>query len=101
MHRITLALILTCSVFAQKRALTHQDYDSWKSIRSQQLSRDGKYLAYALFPQEGDGTLVVRNLTTGKEWRESCGQTPPPPRPDFARAEETPPAARGITIPFT
>jgi hypothetical protein len=28
------------------------------------LSRDGKVLAYALFPQEGDGQIVVRNLAT-------------------------------------
>ena len=101
MHRITFAFILCGSLFAQKRALTHQDYDAWRSIRSQQLSRDGKYLAYALFPQEGDGEFVVRNLATGKEWRQSCGQTPPPPRPDFAQAEEAPPQARGITIAFT
>src|ERR1700674_3845253 len=101
MHRITLAFILTGSLFAQKRPLTHQDYDTWRSIRSQQLSRDGKFLAYALFPQEGDGEFVVRNLSTGKEWRESCGQTPPPPRPDFSRVEETPPQPRGITIAFT
>src|SRR5436309_14505288 len=101
MKSISLALLLSCSLVAQKRALTHQDYDAWRSIRNQQLSRDGKFLAYALFPQQGDGEFVVRNLTTGKEYRQSCGQTPPPPRPDFSQPEDTPPPPRGITIAFT
>ena len=62
-----------------KRPLNHRDYDSWRTIQSQVLSRDGKFLAYTLFPEEGDGQLVVRNLATGKEVRENAG-TPPPAR---------------------
>src|SRR5882724_1753489 len=64
---------------AAKRPLNHRDYDSWRAIQSQTLSRDGKFLAYALFPQEGDGQLVVRNLATGKEVRENAGTVPPAP----------------------
>src|SRR5262245_3036455 len=45
-----------------KRPLTHQDYDSWRSIQGQTLSRDGKFIGYALIPQDGDGEIVVRNL---------------------------------------
>jgi dipeptidyl aminopeptidase/acylaminoacyl peptidase len=101
LYRLTIAILLSGALFAQKRPLTHRDYDAWRSIRGPQLSRDGKFLAYALFPQEGDGEFVVRNLTTGKEWRESAGQTPPPPRPDPAQIEEAPPQARSITIAFT
>ena len=85
-----------------KRPLNHRDYDGWKSIQSQVLSRDGKFLAYALFPEEGDGELVVRNLTTGKELRENAGAVPP--APDNANLEEPetgPPAARSIRIVFT
>ncbi|HKS39103.1 MAG TPA: hypothetical protein VJX74_00710, partial [Blastocatellia bacterium] len=67
------ALLLSTSVLAQqaaqKRALTHADYDSWRAIQGQQLSRDGKFIAYALVPQDGDGEIVARNLETGKEWR--------------------------------
>jgi hypothetical protein len=81
MHLRSLALtaILTFSALAQKRPLTHQDYDSWRSIQSTHLSADGAYLAYALFPQEGDGEFVLRNLKTGKELRESIGARPAPP----------------------
>src|SRR5215467_1015945 len=62
-----------------KRPLHHRDYDGWRSIQSQALSRDGKFLAYGLFPEDGDGELVVRNLATGKELRENVGAIPPAP----------------------
>jgi dipeptidyl aminopeptidase/acylaminoacyl peptidase len=66
-----------------KRSLTHQDYDSWRSIQGQQISRDGKFIAYALIPQDGDGEVIVRNLATNVEWRHSRGWRPPTPMPDF------------------
>ena len=30
-----------------KRPITHQDYDSWRSILASQVSRDGKFVAGA------------------------------------------------------
>ena len=91
----TFALLLT-SVFAQqspagartaqtpvtKRALTHQDYDSWRSILAQQVSRDGKFVAYAYMPQDGDGEIIARNIATGVDWRAPRGYRPPVPPPD-------------------
>ncbi len=65
-----------------KRPLTHQDYDSWRSIAAQQVSRDGKFVAYAYVPQDGDGEVVVRNVATGVEWRAPRGYRPPIPPPD-------------------
>ena len=97
-----LAVALPLLQSAAKRPLTHRDYDSWRAIQSQALSRDGKYLAYALFPQEGDGQLVVRNLATGKELHENAG-TPPPPR-ENADPEGPPPdltPGAGMRIIFT
>ena len=68
------------------------------------LSRDGKFLAYALFPQEGDGQLVVRNLATGKEVRENAG-TPPPAagngRFGSAAPEQAAPAGPRTRIVFS
>src|SRR6266478_5625256 len=67
---------------APKRALTHQDYDSWHSIQSPQISRNGKFIAYAFMAQDGDSEIVVRNLTSGAEWRALRGYRPPAPPPD-------------------
>ena len=93
-------MLLTVS-FAQtaKRPLNHKDYDSWRSIASQKLSNDGKFLAYAVFPQEGDGEVFIRNLVTGKETRFPAGARP---QPAATSTEEGPaPEARGTTIGFS
>jgi dipeptidyl aminopeptidase/acylaminoacyl peptidase len=66
-----------------RRALTHQDYDAWRSIQGQTISRDGRYVAYALMPQDGDGEIVVRDPAKG-EWRAPRGWRPPQPPPDFS-----------------
>ncbi|PWT90540.1 MAG: hypothetical protein C5B55_09595, partial [Blastocatellia bacterium] len=65
-----------------KRAITHQDYDSWRSIQAPQISRDGRFVAYAFMPQDGDGDIVVRNIASGAEWRGPRGYHPPVPPPD-------------------
>jgi dipeptidyl aminopeptidase/acylaminoacyl peptidase len=85
------AIALMAASFAQalsqqtatpKRALSHQDYDSWRSIQAPQISRDGKFIAYAFMAQDGDSEIVVRNRTTGAEWRAPRGYRPPAPPPD-------------------
>ena len=84
----TVALLAT-QAFAQqtapataKRPITHQDYDSWRSISAQQISRDGKFVAYAYVPQDADGEIIVRNIATGVDWRAPRGYRPPVPPPD-------------------
>jgi dipeptidyl aminopeptidase/acylaminoacyl peptidase len=85
-----------------RRPLTHQDYDAWRTISNQRLSPDGKFLTYAVFPQEGDSEVVIRNLGTGEEKREPAGERPAPPPPNpLAGPEEGPPQARGVTMAFT
>jgi dipeptidyl aminopeptidase/acylaminoacyl peptidase len=88
-------LLLAASVAAApalppKRPLTHRDYDGWRSLSSEVLSRDGRYLAYAYMPQDGDGEIVVRELATGKEQRQGVGALPPPPvqQPEEVNPEE-------------
>src|SRR5947207_14182213 len=61
---------------AAKKPITHDVYDSWKSIQGTKLSRDGVWAAYALVPQDGDGELVVRNLKTSAEYRAPRGRDP-------------------------
>lgn len=50
---------------AQKKLLDHSVYDGWKSIRSTVVSRDGKWLAVVIAPQEGDATGTIRNVASG------------------------------------
>jgi len=65
-----------------KRPLTHQDYDSWRSIQAPQISRDGKFVAYAYMAQDADSDVVVRNIVSTIEWRAPRGYRPPAPPPD-------------------
>ena len=89
----SVALLCTLAMFATmlaaqqaaaptKRPITHQDYDSWRSISAQQTSREGKFVAYAYVPQDGDGEIIVRNIATGVDWRAPRGYRPPVPPPD-------------------
>ena len=55
------------SVWAQKKPLDHDVYDGWQSVRSVRLTPDGSLVSYEVVPQEGDGTLYLRNLQTGAE----------------------------------
>jgi dipeptidyl aminopeptidase/acylaminoacyl peptidase len=99
------AVLLFCVALAAqqaKRALTHKDYDAWRTIGVPRLSNDGKWLAYALMPQEGDGDVVVRNLATGKEQREPIGARPQaPPRDPDAEPQAGPPTPPGPRLAFT
>jgi dipeptidyl aminopeptidase/acylaminoacyl peptidase len=92
-------LVLAASAQTAQRPLTHADYDSWKSISAITLSRDGHYLAYGLFPQQGDGEVVLRDLKTGVERREPAGAQPPPPAPD--PESEAPPRPPTISLAFS
>ncbi len=102
-RRAALSLFVLYPLLAAKRPLTQDDYDSWRHIQNQTLSNNGQYLAYALFPQQGDGELVVRDLKTGKEIRQPIGELPPPPPPNYSspQSEEAPPPPPGIAVKFT
>ncbi len=52
-------------VAQQKKAITHDMYDGWKSVGERYISNDGNYIVYTITPQEGDGDLFVENLSTG------------------------------------
>jgi dipeptidyl aminopeptidase/acylaminoacyl peptidase len=78
----TLAPALAQQPATTKRPLTHKDYDSWHSIQAPQISRDGKFVAYAFMAQDDDSEIVVRNVASGTEWRAARGYRPPLPPPD-------------------
>jgi len=99
-RRVSVICLFVAVSFAQtaKRPLTHKDYDGWRIISGQHLSADGKFLAYAMFPEEGDGEVIVRNLVTGKDAHFPAGARP---QPAAATEEGPPPEARSATIIFS
>lgn len=61
---------------ARKRPITHDVYDTWRSIRNTQMARDGSWVVYALVPQDADGEVVARNLIQNTEYRHPRGTSP-------------------------
>lgn len=51
-----------------KRALDHEDYAKWNSVGSQALSNDGQWIGFTITPVEGDATLKIRQIKSGKEY---------------------------------
>lgn len=86
---------------ADRRPLAASDFDAWSTINTPQLSRDGAWLAYSFMPQDRDGTLVLREVASGREHRIPVGSQPPPPAAAEDNASpETPPQRRNIRIAF-
>lgn len=56
-----LLLFTNALVYAQKKPLDHTVYDSWQSIGEKKISNNGKWIAYVINVQEGDGTLVIQS----------------------------------------
>lgn len=71
------ALLLSCgSINAEKKALSHEDFDAWKGVNNYSLTRDGEWAAYAVNPQDGDGELYFRNTRTGRTLTVPRGYNP-------------------------
>lgn len=66
-------LIVMAHAQAPKKPLTHDVYDSWKSLSGIDLSRDGKFLTFAINPQSGDGELTIREIGNSKETKIARG----------------------------
>lgn len=82
---LCLLSLVTSPLLAQaggKRALSAQDFDSWRGLQGAQISRDGKFIAYVMQPQDGDGEVFVRSTTSAREFRVMRGYRPPTPPPD-------------------
>ena len=62
-----LAALGGSALLAQNKALDHDVYDGWQSVRNIKLSADGSLISYEVAPQEGDGTLYFRKLAGGAE----------------------------------
>jgi dipeptidyl aminopeptidase/acylaminoacyl peptidase len=67
MHRsllLTIAgLLLANALYSQKKTLDHSVYDSWNRLTETAVSDDGQIMATLIAPQEGDTTLILRDLS--------------------------------------
>lgn len=76
-RRLSAGLVLVAAfstpLLAQKKALTQDDWDRWRSIQGATLSHDGKWVAYSLSPVLGDGEFVVRSTSGSTEYRVPVG----------------------------
>lgn len=52
--------------WAQKKPLTHDVYDAWQSVKSAFLSSKGNVSLWEVNPQQGDGTLYIRDNRNGR-----------------------------------
>jgi hypothetical protein len=101
-------LLLPLGVQAQaKKVLTQADWDQWRTISAPALSSDGKWAAYTLIPQVGDGELVIRATTGTTEYRVPRGylgrpnNVPGGLRPPAANAEGEPTGPNAAPAQFT
>jgi dienelactone hydrolase len=94
------ALLLAAPLGAQggpRRPLTPADFDQWRSIRGEALSRDGRWVVYSLVPQVGEGEVVVRATRGATEYRHTRGYIGRPQTRAGATGPDAgynPPAAR-------
>ncbi|MBQ0025081.1 MAG: S9 family peptidase [Bacteroidales bacterium] len=61
-------VLLSLTSFAQKPAIDHSVYDSWKSIGGLRIQDGGNWATFTVSPQEGDAVLHVYNVRNGKEY---------------------------------
>ncbi len=68
-YKFTITLLSICIAFSAlaKKPLDHSCFDNWKKVTNHCLSNDGKWAAFSINPQEGDGVLTLRNTANGKE----------------------------------
>ncbi len=78
MRKILLFILLcTCiAIKAQKPPLDQSVYDNWKSITRHMISDDGKWVAYTITPQQGDGWLYIFNTLSGQKDSVARGTNP-------------------------
>lgn len=73
---ILLAVAVVLPLSAQKKPLDRDVYDIWQNVSSVKLTDDGNYIFYVVQPGQGDGNLIVRSLSDGREISVPRGQNP-------------------------
>ncbi len=69
-------LFLSAASYAQKKAtlvaqtkkpLDHSVYNNWKEVNYRALTPNGKFAAFTVNPQDGDGKVIFHNLQTSQQ----------------------------------
>lgn len=96
MRPFALAILFLSSTLAfsqappAKRPIKHSDYDIWNTASAITLSPDGQWLAYSQTPPEGDGAIVVKNLTGNAAYSVATGTRGAVPAPPGATEAPAP-----------
>ncbi|HRK22375.1 MAG TPA: hypothetical protein PLX06_11225, partial [Fimbriimonadaceae bacterium] len=77
----SVCLVLAAGVFANsiepqgkaKKFVTPEDAKKWETLTSPRISNDGRWFAYGVNLNDGDGRLVVRNCDTAQNWTTPVG----------------------------
>jgi hypothetical protein len=60
-----LCVNLTFFGFSQeKKIIDHTVYNDWNSLKSAEMSNDGRYISYEITPHRGDGVLCIYDTET-------------------------------------
>ncbi len=66
-YTLFLFLLISSTLFGQKKVLDHTVYNDWKKVGDVKISSDGRYSVYTIKPHRGDGYLYIVNNETGKK----------------------------------
>ncbi|GAB2689426.1 prolyl oligopeptidase family serine peptidase [Mucilaginibacter koreensis] len=82
MHKFLLTTGLIAATafqsFAQtspKKPIDHSVYDGWQSISNERISNNGKWVVYAVKPQQGDANLYITNVNGSSKLQIPRGDT--------------------------
>ena len=73
---LALLTVLSFNLHAEKKALSHEDFDAWQKVYNHSVSNDGEWSSFSLNPQEGDGVLTFYNTANGKKYEIERGYSP-------------------------
>ena len=75
-----LLFLLPLALFAQKQTgrkiLQHEDLVTWQSLKSTEITDDGKYVLYTAKGEETDGALYIFDVETNRKYTFPRGQNP-------------------------
>jgi dipeptidyl aminopeptidase/acylaminoacyl peptidase len=64
---LCITLLQFQSAAQEKKRLSHDDYDHWKTLSGTEISADGEHVLYVINPQRQDGNLFILNHNAGEQ----------------------------------